>query len=118
MQGRFFDPTRPDFGPPHAASTGAYLESLAAAYDLAARSGDTSRARIYERTLLRGFRSLLQLQFADEIDLFYIPRRFRKRVKGGVRTTVYDNHIRCDNVQHGLLAAYGFLDAASTTKTK
>jgi len=44
----------------------------------------------------------VQLQFADEIDMYYIHQR--ENVLGGLRTTVYDNSIRIDNVQHGLMA--------------
>jgi len=29
----------------------------------------------------------------------------RSYVEGGIRTTVYDNEIRCDNVQHNVMAA-------------
>ena len=34
----------------------------------------------------------------------------RDRVEGGLRTTVYDNAIRVDNVQHGLLAVMDTLE--------
>ena len=44
----------------------------------------------------------MQLQFADEIDMFYVSKR--EQVAGGLRTTVYNNEIRIDNVQHNLLA--------------
>lgn len=101
MQGRFYAPDRP-FGPPHASSTGVYLEGLAAAFALARDSGDTARRERYRVAILRGLRSLMQLQFQDEIDLYYVAER--DRALGGLRTTVYDNAIRCDNVQHALMA--------------
>ena len=44
----------------------------------------------------------MQLEFTDDIDMFYVAKK--KKVQGGVRTTVYDNEIRVDNVQHGLMA--------------
>ncbi len=50
-----------------------------------------------------GIRSLIQLQFQDEVDMYYIADE--ENVYGGLRTTVYDNAIRVDNVQHGLMAA-------------
>ena len=40
----------------------------------------------------------MQLEFADDIDMFYIPDR--TAVRGGLRTAVYNNEIRVDNVQH------------------
>jgi hypothetical protein len=43
----------------------------------------------------------MQLQFVDEIDMFYINKRTQSR--GGVRTRVYDNVIRVDNVQHAFM---------------
>ena len=102
LMGRFYDPKRPQFGPPHASSTGAYLEGLAAACRLAERVGDEARLDTYGRAIWRGIRSLRQLQFLDEVDCFYISKR--SRVMGGLRTETYDNEIRVDNVQHGLMA--------------
>jgi hypothetical protein len=100
-KGRFYDPRRP-FGPPHASSTGVYLEGLIDAFALARERGDTTRAEHYRRAILRGLRSLMQLQFADDVDMFYVAKR--GPVQGGLRTTVYNNEIRIDNVQHGLMA--------------
>jgi hypothetical protein len=102
IQGRFYDPSRSEYGPPHASSTGVYLEGLADAYALAQRTGDVEHSLTYQEAIWRGVRSLRQLQFLDEGDMFYISKR--SRVHGGVRTTVYDNVIRVDNVQHGLMA--------------
>lgn len=101
VQGRFYDPDKP-YGPPHASSTGVYLEGLADAYQLAVQVEDTPRARVYQQAIWRGIRSVRQLQFRDEVDLFYISKT--APVHGGIRTTVYDNVIRVDNVQHCLMA--------------
>jgi hypothetical protein len=102
MQGRFYDPARPQFGPPHASSTGVYLEGLTDAFALARNLGDTARQERYRTAIVRGIRSLMQLQFKDAVDCFYVAAV--DRVLGGVRTTVYDNTIRVDNVQHALMA--------------
>ena len=107
LRGRFYDPRRPEFGPPHAASTGAYMEGLADAAALARTVGDRARAAIYERTIARGLRSLRQLQFRDGRDAFYVSRR--KRVLGALRTEVYDNAVRMDSAAHALLAAIKIL---------
>ena len=53
----------------------------------------------------------MQLQFADDIDMFYVSKR--DRVFGGLRTTVYDNQIRCDNVQHTLMATLKILESGA-----
>jgi hypothetical protein len=100
-QGRFYDPKRRRFGPPHASSTGVYLEGLADAFVLARELGDDARMAAYRRAIVRGIRSIMQLQFVDEIDMFYINKRTQSR--GGVRTRVYDNVIRVDNVQHAFM---------------
>lgn len=102
LKGRFYDPRHPEYGPPHASSTGVYLEGLADAYRLAIETGDVARANRYRRVIWRGLRSIRQLQLLDDVDMFYISKR--DRVRGGVRTEVYDNTIRVDNVQHCLMA--------------
>ncbi len=103
LRGRFYDPRRPEFGPPHAASTGAYLEGLADALALARVTGKQDRATAYERAVNRGLRSLRQLQFRGPCDHFYISRK--NRVMGALRTEVYDNSVRVDSAAHALLAA-------------
>ena len=102
LAGRFYDPARAALGPPHASSTGVYLEGLADALRFAEAAGDQGRAARYREVIWRGLRSLRQLQFKDDDELFYIRRR--RPVLGGVRTEAYDNTIRVDNVQHGLMA--------------
>lgn len=106
-QGRFYDPRRRRYGPPHASSTGVYLEGLADAFVLARELGDEKRMASYRRAIVRGIRSLMQLQFADEIDMYYISKRTEAR--GGLRTRVYDNVIRVDNVQHSFMGVQKIL---------
>ncbi|MGI9405148.1 MAG: hypothetical protein ACR2O4_02155 [Hyphomicrobiaceae bacterium] len=108
IDGRFYDPEHREFGPPHASSTGVYLEGLIKAYRVARSSGQTARAEAYRLAILRGLRSLMQLEFRDEADMFYISKR--ERVRGGIRTTAYNNEVRVDNVQHGLMALLDILD--------
>lgn len=103
LRGRFYDPRRPEFGPPHAASTGAYLEGLADAVKVARAVGDERRAAVYERAVGRGLRSLRQLQFRDDRDAFYVSRK--DRVMGALRTEAYDNTVRIDSAAHALVAA-------------
>ena len=52
-------------------------------------------------SLIRAIRSMMQLQFVDDVDLFYVADP--TLVVGGLRTAEYDNEIRCDNVQHPLM---------------
>lgn len=111
-QGRFYDPRRP-FGPPHASSTGVYLEGLIDAWRMAKALGESQRQENYRRAIVRGIRSVAQLTFKDAVDMFYISKR--DAVRGGVRTTVYNNEIRVDNVQHNLMALLEILDGLSAT---
>jgi capsular polysaccharide biosynthesis protein len=104
MQGRFYDPKRPFLGPPHASSTGVYLEGLIDAFKLAKALKENRRAEQYRLAILRGIRSIMQLQYKNELDCFYI--KHTSRVLGGIRTTVYDNTLRIDNVQHALMAFF------------
>jgi hypothetical protein len=105
--GEFYDVTRAHFGPPHASSTGVYLEGLIDAWSLAKRLGD-ARADTYRRAILRGLRSLRQLQYRNDDAMFYI--RHKARVRGAVRTSTHNNEVRIDNVQHGLMAIWHILD--------
>ena len=85
-----------------------YLEGYIEAFQLARSIGDDARALRYRQAIVGGLRSLMQLQFVDDVDLFYVADR--KPVRGGLRTTTYNNEIRCDNVQHGLMAMFDILE--------
>ena len=49
----------------------------------------------------------MQLQFQDNIDMFYSAQK--RKLRGGIRTTVYENEIRVDNVQHVLMGVQKIL---------
>ena len=98
--GRFYTP-RQRFGVPHASSTGVYLEGLIDAFAMARASGDKHHEEKYRKAIVLGLRSSMQLQFQDDIDMFYSSAK--QRLRGGMRTTVYENEIRVDNVQHVLM---------------
>ncbi len=108
-RGRFYDPQRPHFGPPHASSTGVYLEGLVDAWELAVQLGDERRAARYRQSIVEGLRSAMQLQFSNDGSMWFVAEP--ARVRGGLRTTVYNNVIRVDNVQHTLLAVEKILAA-------
>lgn len=116
LRGRFYNPQRPEFGPPHAASTGAYLEGLADALALARALGETTRIGTYGRAVKRGLRSLRQLQFRDQVDTFYISKK--TRVLGALRTEVYDNAVRIDSAAHALAAAIKILRPMTIRKNR
>ncbi len=107
--GRFHDPKRPQYGPPHSSSTGVYMEGLIDAFELARELGETERQESYRLAMVRGLRSVMQVMYKDDIDMYYVPNR--DFLRGGVRTTVYDNIVRVDNVQHNQMAIMKILRA-------
>ncbi|MCA9694339.1 MAG: hypothetical protein KC636_32435, partial [Myxococcales bacterium] len=107
--GRFYNPNIPKYGPPHASSTGVYMEGLIDAFCMARELGDADRQERYRLALVRGLRSVWQLTYKSDDELFYVKEP--ARVRGGVRTCVYDNRIRVDNVQHNLMAILKILAA-------
>ena len=102
IAGRFYRYEHAFNGPPHSSSTAVYVEGLAYAYDLAKSFGHKSRCEAYIDSIRYGLRSLFQLQYRTE-NSFYLTKK--DRVLGGIRTTVTDNQIRCDNTQHTIMAS-------------
>ena len=101
-RGRFYDPEHREYGSVCSATTALYLQSLVEAYRLAVQNQDLARANTYELAIWRGLRNIRQLQFKDDVDMFYIKQQ--AQVRGAVRRRVYDNRIRIDNVQQSLIA--------------
>ncbi len=108
LHGRFYDPGHPEYGPPHCSSTAVYLEGLADAFRLAERLGAKARAARYAEAIWSGLRNLQQLQFGDQDDLALYAKP--ARLRGAMRTEVYDNTVRIDNVQHSLAAVMKLLE--------
>ncbi|HEY4488257.1 MAG TPA: hypothetical protein VJB97_01950 [Candidatus Paceibacterota bacterium] len=95
--GRFFNRAYPDWGPPHSASTGIYVEGLTYAYEVAEERGDTKKMERYADAILRGTRSLLQLQWTPET-AYYVDHP--DRVVGSFKVSVTNNTMRIDQVGH------------------
>jgi hypothetical protein len=106
-KGRFHSREK-DYGVPHASATGVYIEGLIDAYEMAKRIGDKKRQARYALSLSRGIRSVMQLQFVDDIDMFYVTDRVQ--TKGGLRTDTVRPEVRVDNVQHVLMGVLKVLD--------
>jgi hypothetical protein len=106
-KGQFFSREH-DYGGAHASATGVYIEGIIDAYAIAKAVGDTAREERYRLSLSRAIRSVMQLQFVDDIDMFYVTDRVHTR--GGLRTTVIRNEVRVDNVQHVLMGLLKLLD--------
>lgn len=99
--GQFFSPKHPEYGTPHASSTGVYMEGLIDAFRMARELGEAERAERYRLALVRAVRSIMQQTFLEPIEAWYCPERGMNI--GGTRTTVYNAKVRCDNVQHALM---------------
>jgi hypothetical protein len=91
-----------------------YIEGLIDAWQMAREVGDSERREKYRVTLVRALRSVMQLQFVDDVDLFYVVDP--SKIVGGIRTTEYDNEIRCDNVQHPLMGILKILKLFEETE--
>jgi len=105
--GRFYDPKRREFGPPHASSTAVYLEGLIDAYWLADKLGLQDRASRYSHAITLALLNLEVLQFDRTLSsVFETPI---EKYLGAVRTNPYDCLVRIDNVQHALAALVNYL---------
>lgn len=102
-----------DYGGAHASATGVYIEGIVDAYEMAKIVGDVARKKRYALSLSRAIRSVMQLQYVDDVDMFYVTDRVR--TKGGLRTTMMRNEIRVDNVQHVLMGLLKLLDRFGPT---
>ena len=106
-KGRYYSRRR-NYGVPHASATGVYVEGLIDAYAMAEAVGDAQRKKRYGVALSRAVRSVMQIQFVDGIDMYYVTDR--EQTKGGLRTSVLRNEVRVDNVQHVLMGMLKIVD--------
>ena len=95
--GRFYSPDHPQYGSPHSASDGVYVEGLAYAYELAEWLGDEARMQKYRAAIEIGAHNLMNLQYKDE-SMYFLE--YPERVQGALRFRVDDNRIRIDTTQH------------------
>lgn len=96
--GRWFVPEHPEYGSPHSSSTGVYLEGVTYAYELAREFNDSMRMKRYGRSVRLAALNIMNLQFADAGDMYYLGNP--GRVYGAVKTGVFQNSIRVDTTQH------------------
>jgi hypothetical protein len=98
LRGRFYELTgRKALGLPVAVTDVLCLRGLTDGLALARELKDTERVVRYRRAISRGLRYLMRLQFSDEVELFYVPRRFWDRIYGGLRSSIYDNELRAES---------------------
>lgn len=79
------------------AATGVYLEGVTDAYELAKILKRVDLQEKYRKSIIWGLRSLMQMQFKGD-NMYYVQNK--KKVEGGFRTTLLDNEIRIDGLQH------------------
>lgn len=78
-------------------STGTYSEPIPLAIEVARALGDEARVERYLEAQHQAMRFLLQLVISPQ-ETFYMPSP--ERSLGGVRTSLSDNDVRIDGVQH------------------
>ncbi len=97
--GRFFNPATPEYGNPHAASDGIYLESLAIACGLARETEKKIRAKLYEDAIRLAVGYLHRLQIREpRADWKAVPEKYL----GAIPRRTNSAWIRVDNVQHAI----------------
>lgn len=106
--GRFFNPETPEYGSPHAASDGIYLESLAIARNLASKAGDKARTESYSEAIALSVAYLHQLQFRHARQSF--GETHPDSYIGGIPSRRGSSWIRVDNVQHAIDAMEAVLN--------
>ena len=121
--GRFFDPTTPQYGTPHASSDGVYCEGLVFALETAILVDDDERAKIYLAAIDSGFSSLRTLQYTEANSQFLpCPKRaigaFRIR-RSSTKAPFSErggSNIRIDCVQHVIDALRKYREVYSKHK--
>lgn len=96
---------------PNSEATARAVETLSAALISAREAGDSTRADLYRTALLRGLRALLQMQYNDAAELFFVPAELHPMTMGGFRTTVYDGRINVRAVNAAITALSAALNA-------
>jgi hypothetical protein len=110
FMGGFFANTHQSEMPNSAATAGA-VEILSAALMAVREVGDTTRAELYRTALLRGLRALLQMQYDDAAELFFVPSELHPMALGGFRTNDYDGRINVQAVNTAIRALSAALNA-------
>lgn len=82
-------------------STSVFLEGINDAYLIAKQMNDSFHVQKYQDAIRNGTRFMLQTQFTEK-NSFYL--KYPHRAIGAYRTSLTENSIRIDNVQHALLA--------------
>ena len=114
--GRFFNPSTPQYGNPHASSDGVYTEGLTYAYEIAKLLNDKTRMAIYEEAVKIGFSHLISLQYLD-MNSKHLPNPSKAVGAFRIRRSAPDapfeertgSNIRIDSVQHTMDAYRKYL---------
>ena len=100
-EGRFFNPEKSEWGPPHSSSTGIYTEGLTYAYELAMQKGDADRGGRYAAAIRSGTRYLLEVQWTAESAGEF---EYSERLIGALKRTPSVGTLRIDQTGHALNA--------------
>ncbi len=110
--GRFYTLEYAEYGSPHAASDGVYLEGIAYAYEIATLVWDVQHQKKYRDAIELALHNIYTLQY-DVEDAYFVESP--ERVLWAVRFNATDNRIRIDTTQHVVDALIKIEDVLGTT---
>ena len=97
--GRFYDSYHPEYGKPHSASDGVYVESLVVAYGIAKSVGDEKHQKFYYKRIKIAIDNLASLQYCN---IKEETKGVKEEDCGGMKTKEGSTSVRVDNVAHML----------------
>lgn len=100
-KGRFYKEETAFHGVEHSSSTAIYVEGLCYAYKSALTRGDETRRQAYLNAIRWGLRSLMQLEITERNSFYFYHKEY---ALGGIKTTPANPTVRCDNIQHTVMA--------------
>lgn len=96
-----------------ASSCGVHMEGLVAALRLAQQLHQPERRERYRRALMESLRFLMQMQYAEASELYWLPPAGAARLSGGIRSTPLTGAVQVDNNAHVLCAMISMLATLS-----
>lgn len=112
LRGSPINPNHKRYGPVSATSgPGVQLEGLVEAYWLARVLDDKPRQQRYQSAILETSRYLIQMQYRDPEELYWLAPALRAAPQGGLRDMPWDHRIQSDSAAHALNAWVHYLES-------
>lgn len=94
-------------------AAGVQLEGMVKAFQLAAKIGDVPHQQRYRQTILELSRYLMQVQYRQAWELYWMAPELRQGALGGLRDLPWSHRIQVDSTAHALNA---WVELLQTTK--